>query len=246
MLHSSDNKQVRAKEQAMSDKAAKGWKGTGMEGRVARWYSRTRGKDMEQFRQAAQDVARKLGEGSRVLEVAPGPGYFAVELAKLGNYRLTGLDISRTLVEIARENARAAEVTVDFQLGNASAMPFGDANFDFVYCSAAFKNFTEPVEALNEMHRVLRPGGEALIMDLRKDAPLEEIERYVEQSGRSRLDGWLTKLAFRHLLLGRAYTQGDFTRMAEESRFAGCNVKAETIGLEVRFRKPATVVAGAA
>jgi len=57
-----------------------------------------------------------------VLEVAPGPGFFAIELAKQGDFKLTGLDISQTLVEIAAENARKAGVKIDFRLGNAAAM----------------------------------------------------------------------------------------------------------------------------
>src|SRR3974390_1334965 len=105
---------------------------------------------------------------------------------------------------MARENARTAGVQVNFQLGNASAMPFPDASFDFVYCSAAFKNFTEPVKALDEMHRVLRPGGEAVIVDLCKDTPPAEIDRYIDQSERSPLDRWLTRMVFRHMLLKRA------------------------------------------
>src|SRR5262249_19080125 len=130
-----------------------------------------------------------------------------------------------------------AGVPVDFRLGNASAMPFSDESFDFIYCSAAFKNFSEPVEALNEMHRVLKPGGQAVIADLRKDAPLEEIDRYVKESGRSGIDTWMTKMTFRHLLLKRAYTRTDFTRMAGESRFGGCTVHPVPIGFEVRFVK---------
>ena len=230
----------------MSGKPVKGWKGAGMEGWIARWYARTRGKDMEQFRQAARAVAQALGDGASVLEVAPGPGYFAIELAKLGTYRITGLDVSRTLVAIARENAHKAGVAVDFQLGNASAMPFGNESFDFIYCSAAFKNFSEPVEALDEMHRVLKAGGEAMIADLRKDAPLEEIDRYVKESGRGGLDAWLSKITFRHLLLKRAYTKSDFTRMAAASRFGGCTVDPVAIGFEVRFSKPQVANAGVA
>ena len=221
----------------MSTATAKGYKGAGMEGWTARWYAKTRRNDMESFREAAQRAAQKLREGSCVLEVAPGPGFFAIELAKLGNFRITGLDISRTLVDVATENARKAGVTVDFRLGNASAMPFGDESFEFIYCSAAFKNFSEPVKALDEMHRVLRPGGEAMIADLRKDTPIEEIDRYVEQSGRGKVDGWLTKMAFRVLLLKRAYTKSDFERMAGESRFGSCTVSVDGIGFEVRFLK---------
>ena len=89
----------------------------------------------------------ELPSGSKVLEVAPGPGYFAIELAKLGNYKVTGVDISETFVEIARANAAEAKVTVDFRRGNASGMPFGSETFDFLLCRAAFKNFTEPLQA---------------------------------------------------------------------------------------------------
>jgi ubiquinone/menaquinone biosynthesis C-methylase UbiE len=193
---------------------------------------------MDDFRKQAKSVAERLRGGSAVLEVAPGPGFFSVELAKLGDFRITGLDISQTLVDIAAQNARSAGVKVDFRLGNASAMPFPNDSFDFVYCMAAFKNFSEPVKALDEMHRVLRPGGEALIVDLRKDVSLAEIDKYVEQSGRKRFDAWMTKRAFRWLVK-RAYTQGEFNRMAEQSQFRRCDISVGPIGFEVRFTKPA-------
>jgi ubiquinone/menaquinone biosynthesis C-methylase UbiE len=216
----------------------KPWKGTGMEGRVARWYSRTRRNDIEDFRREAWTIAQHLPSRSEVLEVAPGPGFFAVELAKLGDFKITGLDISRTLVEIANRNALSARVSIDFRLGNAAAMPFADESFDIVYCSAAFKNFSEPVKALDEMHRVLRPGGEAVIQDLCKDTSRDEIEAYVKQSGRSFIDAWMTKFTFRHVLLKRAYTRGEFVRMAEKSRFGACQISGRGIGFEARFTKP--------
>jgi ubiquinone/menaquinone biosynthesis C-methylase UbiE len=215
----------------------KAWKGMGMEGIVARWYARTRQNDMADFRREAKAVAGRLHNGAQVLEVAPGPGFFAIELAKLGDFRITGLDISRTMVEIATENARNANVKVDFRAGNASAMPFADASFDFIYCSAAFKNFSEPIKALDEMYRVLRAGGEGVIVDLCKDASPDEIDTYVRQSGRKRIDAWMTRWTFRHLLLKRAYTKDDFIQMAKQSSFGACEVNVASIGLEVRFRK---------
>jgi ubiquinone/menaquinone biosynthesis C-methylase UbiE len=199
---------------------------------------------MEDFRLQARTVAEHLPRGCNVLEVAPGPGFFAIELAKLGEFKITGLDISRTFVEIARENARNAGVEIDFRLGNASAMPFAGESFDFIYCSAAFKNFSEPVKALDEMHRVLRPGGEAMVADLRKDVSLDEIDAYVKQSGRSRIEAWMTSLAFRCMLIKRAYTQEEFRAMAERSRFGTCQIQVGPIGLEVRFTKPAHVAVG--
>jgi len=215
----------------------KPYKGTGMEGWLARWYARTRRNDMEDFRRQARTVVEHLSSGCNVLEVAPGPGFFAIELAKLGDFKITGLDISRTFVEIAMENARNAGVKIDFRLGNASAMPFADESFDFIYCSAAFKNFSEPVKALDEMYRVLRPGGEAMVVDLRKDVSLDQIDAYVKQSGRSRFDAWLTKWVFRCLLIKRAYTEQEFTRMAGQSRFRTCRIGLGPIGIEVRLTK---------
>ena len=222
----------------MRVKKQKPQRGAGMEGWVARWYARTRRNDMEDFRHQAQAVAARLHTGSSVLEVAPGPGFFAVELAKLGDFGITGLDISRTFVEIAKENARNAGVKIDFRVGNASSLPFPDEFFDFIYCAAAFKNFAAPVKALDEMHRVLRPRGEALVVDLRKDVPLGELETYLKQSGRSRFDAWLTNWIFRCMLIKRAYTREQFLRMAEQSCFGACQITASAIGYEVRFRKP--------
>jgi ubiquinone/menaquinone biosynthesis C-methylase UbiE len=95
-----------------------------------------------------------------VLKVAPGPGYFAIEMARLGRLHVTGLDISHTFVEIARENARQAGVSVDFQQGDASRMPFAERSFDLIICQAAFKNFRRPGKAIDEMYRVLRDGGD--------------------------------------------------------------------------------------
>jgi ubiquinone/menaquinone biosynthesis C-methylase UbiE len=232
------------KEQAMRAVDQKAWKGIGMEGWVAQWYARTRRNDMEDFRRAAKAVAEHLRNGCNVLEIAPGPGFFAIELAKLGNFKITGLDISRTFVQIATENARNATVKIDFRLGNASAMPFADETFDMTYCSAAFKNFSEPVKALDEIHRVLRPGGEAVVVDLCKDTSQDEIDTYVKQSGRSRIDAWMTKWTFRHVLLKRAYTKNEFISMAETSRFGGCQITVGPIGFEVRFTKPTPTVAG--
>ncbi len=222
----------------------KGWKGIGMEGWIARWYTRTRRNDMADFRRQARTVADHLRAGSDVLEVAPGPGFFAIELAKLGDFKITGLDVSRSFVEIAAASARSQGVKIDFRLGNASAMPFPDGTFDFIYCSAAFKNFSEPVAALDEMYRVLRPRGEAVVVDLCKDEPLDEIDKYVRQSGRSWFDAWMTTWTFHHVLIKRAYSRDEFIRMAQQSHFGTCEIHRGQLGFEVRFTKTAHVPAG--
>lgn len=215
----------------------KGYKGLGMEGRIATWYARNTQKDMAEFRSLAQRLAKEIPAGSRVLEVAPGPGYLAIELAKCGRYGITGLDISETFVDIATENAWNESVKVDFQQGNASDMHFDDASFDFIVCRAAFKNFSQPVEAFNEMHRVLKPGGRAIIMDLRKDASLDDIDAYIRSAGLGWINSLIYRFTFRFMLIPRAYSKQQFMEMASISRFRGCEVKEDGIGFEVILKK---------
>lgn len=78
----------------------KPYKGVSMEGRIARWYTKTRANDLQDFRRRAEAVAMRLRPGADVLEVAPGPGFFSIELAKAGDFHITGLDISRGFVQI--------------------------------------------------------------------------------------------------------------------------------------------------
>lgn len=215
----------------------KGYKGVGMEGAVARWYASQTHKSLDRFIALARRVADEVPRGSRVLEVAPGPGYFAIELAKIGGYKITGLDISRTFVEIATRNARQAGLDIDFRLGNVSAMPFADQSFEFLVCTAAFKNFSEPAEALREMYRVLAPGGRALIVDLRKDAPLESIDHAVEDMNLGAVGTFMNKLIFRHMLLKRAYTRGQFEDLVAQTRFRSADIFEECIGLEVSLAR---------
>jgi len=208
-----------------------------MEGFIARWYAKSTKNDLTSFRNEAQKIAAQLKPNAAVLEVAPGPGYFSTELARLGSFQITGLDISHTFVQIAQKNAQGQSVNVNFRQGNASAMPFETDSFDFIYCRAAFKNFSQPLEAINEMHRVLRPGGAALIHDLRKDVSMDDINAYVKSSGRSWFDAMFTRLAFRSFLVKRAYTKQDFLDMAQKSRFGKCRIETTSIGLEARFEK---------
>lgn len=208
-----------------------------MEGMIARWYSCQTKRAMSDFELLAQRVAERLPERARVLEVAPGPGYFAVELARLDEFQVTGLDISRTFVEIARENARAAGVQVDFQHGSASEMPFPADSFDFLLCRAAFKNFTEPVRALNEMYRVLKPGGKAWIIDLRRDASPQQISQVVNAMHLGNVNGIITKLTFRFMLLKRAYSKPEFEGLLTQTPFQNGEIRRDAIGFEAELTK---------
>jgi ubiquinone/menaquinone biosynthesis C-methylase UbiE len=222
--------------------SAKGCKGLGMEGPVAKWYASLTRKSLDEFRTLARRVAEEIPPGSRVLEVAPGPGYFAIELAKLGDYRITGLDISETFVRIAQRNAANAKVDVDFRHGNASGMPFKSESFDFLLCRAAFKNFAEPLQALREMHRVLRTGGRALIIDLRRDTSKESISQAVDDVNLGAVNAIITKLTFRFMLLKRAYTKDEIERLLAQTAFKQIEIRESLTGLEIWLRKAARLL----
>ena len=215
----------------------KGYKGIGMEGRIANWYAKNTAGDMAEFQMLAERLAKTIPSGSQILEIAPGPGYLAIEIAKRGQYAIRGLDISKTFVNIASANARRASLKIDFQHGNASAMPFPDDTFDLILCRAAFKNFSQPLGAMNEMHRVLKPRGRALIIDLRKDASIDDISAYIKDANVGWANSLIYRLTFRYLLIPRAYTKLQFTEMAATSRFGGAEISESGIGFEITLRK---------
>jgi ubiquinone/menaquinone biosynthesis C-methylase UbiE len=205
----------------------------GIEGGMAQWYAKTTAKSMQEFQKLAQRIAEELPEGGRVLEVAPGPGYFCVELAKLGPYAVTGVDLSPTMVEIARKKAAEAGGQVEFEQGNSANLPFARETFDFLVCRAAFKNFAQPVKALEEMYRVLKPGGRALVIDLRRDASWGDVNRAVDAMGLGVVNRLITKLTFRFMLLRNAYAREHFEHMTAQTAFPEVEIREDGIGFEV-------------
>ena len=73
---------------------SKGW---GMEGVVAKWYAALTKKSLDDFKALARRIGEEIPPQCRVLEVAPGPGYFSIELAKSGGYQITGQDLCTAL-----------------------------------------------------------------------------------------------------------------------------------------------------
>jgi ubiquinone/menaquinone biosynthesis C-methylase UbiE len=165
------------------------------------------------------------------------PGYLAIEMARRG-FSVTGLDVSRTLVEIASANAAASGVEIAFGEGDAAGMPFEDDSFDLVVCQAAFKNFARPAQALDEFHRVLRPGGVAIIDDMRRDASGAEIAREVEGMELSRSNALMTRMILAWLRR-RAHSTAQLERLVAAGPFRTCEIVTDGISMEVRLRKPA-------
>ncbi len=219
----------------MSDTPVKPYKGHGMEGFIATLYARQAEHDRDDLQATARRIAAGLNAGSRVLEIAPGPGLLAIELATLTGGRVTGIDISHSFVQIAGNNARSAGVEVNFEHGDAADLPFPGDQFDTIVCRAAFKNFSRPLVALNEMHRVLKPGGTALIIDLRKDYSSRAVADYFKNRGF--VAAAIIKLTFRFMLKGRAYTQDGMAELVSQSQFGDGEFRLDPIGFELTLQK---------
>jgi ubiquinone/menaquinone biosynthesis C-methylase UbiE len=227
----------RRNDKMSTTKTPKAYKGLGMNGPIATWYAKITEKDIKEFKNDAEIVAGQVAQGSTILEIAPGPGYLAIELAKLGRYKIVGLDISKKFVEIAQMKAKAAGVEVDFQQGNVAQMPFEESVFDFIICRSAFKNFAEPVMALDEMYRVLKVGGKALILDLRGDVSEEAVNNYVENLGLNSLNTLITKWVFKFTLIKRAHTKDQFKELISQTKFRQSEIKENQIALQVWLEK---------
>ena len=203
----------------------------GIQGKKAHQYDEfSRKYRMKDLKEYANLATRHVNDGGSVLEIATGSGYFCIELARLGNFQITGLDISNDLIEIARTNAQQAGVKVDFLQGNASALQFPDMAFDFIFCSWAIKNFREPLKALHEMYRVLKPGGTALIIDLNHDAASQEWDGYSSNLGLKGMTALFMKLAFRIQRNG-AYSKSKFVELIKNTPFQRYDVQETGINL---------------
>lgn len=115
----------------------------------------------------APHVMAQLRPGMRLLDCGCGPGTITLDFAAaVAPGEVIGLDIAPVQIDRARTLAAAAQVNnVSFQVGDVYALPFPDASFDVVNANSLLQHLREPVRALREFRRVLRPGGLTAVVD---------------------------------------------------------------------------------
>ncbi|MCO5189643.1 MAG: class I SAM-dependent methyltransferase [Anaerolineae bacterium] len=101
--------------------------------------------------------------GQRLLEVGCGIGIDLVRFAA-GGAHVTGIDLSETALDLARANFAQHELSAELEQMNGEAMAFHDNQFDVVYAHGVLQYTIDPRRMLAEIHRVLRPGGQAILM----------------------------------------------------------------------------------
>ena len=128
-------------------------------------------------------------DGVQVLDVAIGTADLTLELLRQHKAaHVTGLDLSREMMRIGEQKVakKGLEGCVTFEQGSALEMPYADASFDAVTCAYGVRNFSDMDKGLSEMWRVLRSGGELMILEF----------SYPD----NRLVRWAYDLYFTHIL----------------------------------------------
>ena len=110
-----------------------------------------------------------------ILDVGSGIGGPARYFAHRFGCRVTGIDLTAEFCDVARELTRwvGLERTVEFELGNALAMPFADSHFDGAYSMNVSMNIADKGGFYREIHRVLKPGGWLMLSELAKGAGVD-------------------------------------------------------------------------
>ena len=122
------------------------------------------------YRRVASDVAEAShGQPVRILDVGSGPGDLAIEIARrLPEASFIGVDLAPAMIDMARRNVLAAglQTRIAFELADAARLPLEDGSIDVVVSSLSLHHWDHPPAVFAEVHRVLRPGGSALVYDL--------------------------------------------------------------------------------
>ena len=114
------------------------------------------------------EVAQTQSSSAQLLDVAIGTADLTIEILRQRKAsHITGIDLSRKMMAIGEQKVSKLgyQDLVTFDYGSAQAMPYADASFDAVTCAYGVRNFADMDEGLSEMHRVLRPGGELMILE---------------------------------------------------------------------------------
>lgn len=169
----------------------------------------------------AADISRYCSRGS-LLDVGTGPGYLLVKLHRLcPDLRLAGLDSSPAMVLEAEANMRRAGLSeiIAIREGFAQNLPYAPESFDAVVSTGTIHHWKDPISGLNEVYRVLKRGGHALMYDIVTDMPLDVVEAASREFGRLKmLFLWV------HAFTEPFYSMEDYRQLGRSSLFGEAEI----------------------
>jgi ubiquinone/menaquinone biosynthesis C-methylase UbiE len=164
----------------------------------------------------ARDILSYSSVGN-ILDIGTGPGWLLVKLLQHApRLQLIGLDTSDAMVAKARKNMAEAGLSdnIEIKEGNASHLPFVDTTFDTVVSTGSIHHWKDPIEGLNEVYRVLKKGGYALMYDIVSDTPQPVLKEMARRYGRLKM-----MLFWLHAFEEPFYSHQTFKQLAQPSLF---------------------------
>lgn len=134
-------------------------------------------------------------EGDKVLDCATGTGDLAIDFKKVvGNSSVViGSDFCKEMMESAPDKARGKNLDISFEVADVMNLPFGDGRFDIASIGFGIRNVDDPVQALREMSRVVRPGGRVVVLEFgQPDGLMKYPYEFYSQQVMPAVGGWLS------------------------------------------------------
>jgi ubiquinone/menaquinone biosynthesis C-methylase UbiE len=190
----------------------------GIPGPAASIYNAISSVDIFQrnYEHVAKHVMNHCSQGS-LLDVGTGPGWLLIALHRLNpGMTLAGLDVSEAMVTKARNNLARVGLAndVEIHIANVIQTPFEDDAFDVVVSTGSIHHWKDPMHGLDEIYRVLKPRGYALIYDIVSDTPRSILTETRREFGKLKL-----LLFWLHGFEEPFYSQAAFEAFAQSTRF---------------------------
>ena len=169
------------------------------------------------YRRLIQDLAASLAPGTRLLDVGTGPGYLLGYLARARpDLSLWGLDFSPDMIRRARSRQRATtpQAAPRWLVADACRLPFSAGVFAQVVASFSFHIWPCPVAGLEELQRVLAPGGRAWVYELRREAALSDLRAFARETG---LPFFLVHLGHKSVSRHHALPESEFAHLLHQA-----------------------------
>lgn len=178
-----------------------------------------------------------------ILDIATGTGDFAIAAMKLSPTKITGLDISKGMLEIGQEKIEKLKLqdTIHLQYGDSEQIPFADNSYDAVTCAYGVRNFENLEKGLTEMARVMRPGGRLAILEFSKPKsfPFKNIYNFYFNNILPTMGKRVSKdeTAYTYLPESvKAFPDGeDFLKILQKCGFNACQATPLTMGITTLY-----------